>query len=132
MCAHLIGRRKARVAEKQFPVAHIHMRQIDRGPSGSDAFDFPAAQLQTGLKALLDGVVESRAFVANERRCVVFIFAISSLFLLSFLDAAQFYQAHARRRRQIRKKHSACLAAPANFLRNRILSVKLSYLNKQK
>ena len=65
-------------------VAHIHMRQIDRGPSGSDAFDFPAAQLQTGLKALLDGVVESRAFVANERRCVVFIFC-HFVFVFTFL-----------------------------------------------
>lgn len=98
MCTHLIGRRKARIAEKQLSVAHIHMRQIDRGATGSDTLDFPAAQLQPSLETLLDRVVESRAFVANERRCIVFIFAISSLFFLSFLDAAQFYQANANHR----------------------------------
>ena len=59
MRTHLISRRKARIAEKQLPVAHIHMRQIDRGATSSDTLDFPATQLQPCLETLLDRVVES-------------------------------------------------------------------------
>lgn len=97
MRTHLIGRRKARIAEKQFPVAHIHMRQIDCGATGSDTLDFPAAQLQPSLETLLDRVVESRAFVANERRCIV-LFLPFRLCFSFLLDAAQFYQANANHR----------------------------------
>ena len=98
MRTHLISRRKARIAEKQLPVAHIHMRQIDRGATSSDTLDFPATQLQPCLETLLDRVVESARLLRMSGVALFLFFAISSLFFLSFLDAAQFYQANANHR----------------------------------
>ena len=77
--ADLVGRIHVGVAEKEFAVADVDVREIDLGAPGAHGLHFPAAQHEPGLEFVFDRIVEAGAFVDDLCHNFVFLVVVSNV-----------------------------------------------------